>query len=287
MRRLPLFHFDEFGVDHFRGPVRPMQFVHSHCEVEVNFVDKGSVTYQFPGRRVELVAGQLMVFFGVTPHELVTVGEDSLFNWVTVPLPWFLQWRMDERFTAAILRGQIIKSDAGRDRGRARSDKAAFRQWHDDLRSNSRWLRRAAMLEIQARLERLADAWALRESSEEPGPKGTGTGGDRNTLEKVEQMLRFVASNYTAELQSADIAAAAGLHPHYASELFRHVIGMTPMEFLTRQRVAHAQRLLTTTTLKVSDIATQAGFGSQSRFYDVFARALGKSPKQFRDEASG
>lgn len=48
------------------------------------------------------------------------------------------------------------------------------------------------------------------------------------------------------------------------------------------QRVSHAQRLLTTTDMKVVDIALDSGFPSPARFYAAFKRNAGQSPAKYR-----
>ncbi len=46
-----------------------MAVAHWHAQVEVNYVFRGAVTYRMKGRRVELAAGALCVFWGGTPHQ--------------------------------------------------------------------------------------------------------------------------------------------------------------------------------------------------------------------------
>ena len=95
-------------------------------------------------------------------------------------------------------------------------------------------------------------------------------------------MAQFVAEHYTESVRVADIAEVAGLHPNYAMNLFRRTCGMTLWQYLTRLRLSHAQRLLLTSDRGVLDIAMDAGFGSQARFYVVFKQAYGVTPAAFR-----
>ena len=80
----------------------------------------------------------------------------------------------------------------------------------------------------------------------------------------------------------AEIAEALGFHPNYLMRLFRRVSGMTLLEYIAQQRVALAQRLLATISLKVIDVAMESGFGSVCRFHTVFARLCGTTPRQYR-----
>jgi transcriptional regulator GlxA family with amidase domain len=65
--------------------------------------------------------------------------------------------------------------------------------------------------------------------------------------------------------------------------VFRKQCGASVWEYLTRLRVAHAQRLLITTNLKVLDVAMESGFGSVAPFYAAFAaHTQGLRPLDYR-----
>jgi transcriptional regulator GlxA family with amidase domain len=49
-------------------------------------------------------------------------------------------------------------------------------------------------------------------------------------------------------------------------------------------RLQHAQALLIDTNEPILNIALKAGFGSISRFYDIFNREYHKTPQQFRHD---
>jgi AraC-like DNA-binding protein len=95
-------------------------------------------------------------------------------------------------------------------------------------------------------------------------------------------MARFVAERHHEEIDVPDIAKAAGVHPKYAMRVFRRTCGMTLLQFLTQNRVRHAQRLLATEDANLHEIAEAAGFGSDSRFREVFKRSCGVSPAAYR-----
>jgi len=59
-------------------------------------------------------------------------------------------------------------------------------------------------------------------------------------------------------------------------------MGMTLSQYLTLQRVAHAQRRLATSGDVIQEIALDSGFGSVSRFYEAFRQQTGNSPRRFR-----
>jgi AraC-like DNA-binding protein len=64
--------------------------------------------------------------------------------------------------------------------------------------------------------------------------------------------------------------------------LFRKSFGISIGDYITQYRIAHAQRLLVTTTMNVSEIALDSGFGSVSRFYTAFKQVCEMSPGAYR-----
>jgi AraC-like DNA-binding protein len=96
-------------------------------------------------------------------------------------------------------------------------------------------------------------------------------------------MTVFIAGNYTDDIDVADVAAAADMHPSSAMRLFRQSCGLTVLEYLTMHRIWHAQHLLTDRKMKIRDIAIACGFNSPNRFYAAFKRLVGQQPSDFRD----
>lgn len=100
--------------------------------------------------------------------------------------------------------------------------------------------------------------------------------------EHVEAMEAFVEAHAGGAIGVADIAAAAGLHPSYASVLYRRVRGATLVAHLRAVRVRMAVRRLSDGASSVAAVAFDSGFGSVSAFYEAFARVTGRSPGEFR-----
>ncbi|HEX8371566.1 MAG TPA: helix-turn-helix domain-containing protein [Chthoniobacterales bacterium] len=249
--------------------VEVMTQAHRHYEVEINFLESGSLDYLINGTLVRFEAGRLAVFWAAVPHQVVHTESARGFSWITIPLAWVLAWPLPVPWRGRLLEGHLIQS-ATQDS----LDCARLAHWTAALkRADPSW-ERVVALEVEARLLQLV----LEEGSGEnpiqaPAPRG---------LKKVEQLARFIATHSHEPITANDIAKAANLNPHYAMTLFREHFGHTMIESLLQHRVAHAQRLLVTTHDKVLDIALASGFGSSSRFYTAFSEACGQTPLAYR-----
>jgi CheY-like chemotaxis protein len=64
----------------------------------------------------------------------------------------------------------------------------------------------------------------------------------------------------------------------------RSVLGTTPHGLINQRRVRKASVLLDTTSLTVSEIIDQTGFNSRAHFYELFNKAFGCSPSDYRQK---
>ena len=88
--------------------------------------------------------------------------------------------------------------------------------------------------------------------------------------------------HHRSPIAVADIAACVHLTPSHAMTVFRRTAGVTLGDYVTMCRVAEAQRLLLTTSMTVTEIAEEAGFGSLSSFYEHVSAACGVTPREYR-----
>lgn len=79
-----------------------------------------------------------------------------------------------------------------------------------------------------------------------------------------------------------DIADRAGMSSRTLNRRFHDETGETPIQWLTRTRIRHAQELLESTDLEIESIGRRVGLGSASNFRSVFARHAGVSPRTYR-----
>jgi AraC-like DNA-binding protein len=266
--------FEPYGLTCVRWRPSRMLRPDHHNEVELNFLESGTVTYLLGGRKVVLTAGHLGVFWAAIPHQIIDYGDEPSYFVATIPLPWFLQWRLPEQLMKQLMSGQLIVEPSGK---RAGFDAGLFSRWKADLAQGGAGLVATVLLEMQARLLRLSESIPMRRgvSSRQKPFRAKG-------LTKVEQMACFVARHYLEKLSVQCIADVVDLHPNYAMNLFQKSFASTLVDYITQHRVSHAQRLLATSNAKVADVARESGFTSISRFNFAFRKSCGCSPRDYR-----
>ncbi len=269
--------FSPYGFSCVRWTPTTMSRCDRHNEIEINLLEGGRLVYLMGGQKVTVPAGRLTVFWAGVPHQILRFERLTEYFVLTIPLPWFLQWRLPERLTQPILHGRMILEP---DEGRLASDRARFEAWSEDLRVGSEECCHASLLEIEARMRRLALTVAAGSSGRSGRRSPTVLG--KQHLGRAEEMARFIAQNYTQPLTAETIGQHVGLHPNYAMALFQRTFGTTLIKYITQHRLSHAQRLLVTTEDLILKIALSSGFGSLSRFNEAFRQAFGCTPREYR-----
>jgi len=99
-------------------------------------------------------------------------------------------------------------------------------------------------------------------------------------LRKIEDYVRaHLAENISIET----LAELAELSPFHFSRVFKQTTGMTPLQFVIRERMLQAQQLIRETSRSLIEIALDVGYTSPSHFAQVFRRTVGMVPTQFRN----
>jgi AraC family transcriptional regulator, melibiose operon regulatory protein len=270
--------FAPYGFTCVRWEPVPMERPDRHNEVELNLLERGSLTYRLGGNTVTIPARRLAVFWAAIPHQIVSSRDNPEYFVATIPLVWFLQCQFPAHFVDAVMHARVVLDPDPQTR---KGDLELFDCWVHDFEQQDPPRQRASFLEIEARLLRFALAIPATESQPKPRAQAQSTlatGG----LTHVERMACFIAQHYTERLTTDEISSAAGLHPNYAMSLFRKAMGISMIDCVTQYRVTHAQRLLATKDEKIVDVALNSGFLSVSRFYEAFNKWCGCSPKEYR-----
>ncbi len=99
-------------------------------------------------------------------------------------------------------------------------------------------------------------------------------------LRKIEDYVRaHLAESISIEV----LAELAELSPFHFSRVFKQTTGITPLQFVIRERMLQAQQLIRETSRSLIEIALEVGYTSPSHFAQVFRRTVGMAPTQFRN----
>lgn len=98
----------------------------------------------------------------------------------------------------------------------------------------------------------------------------------------------FIYKHLYGDITLDDLATICSLSPNYLSSLFKKEVGIPISEYIQRQRIDEAKRLLVLTNYSILEISTWLNFNDQSYFIKVFKKYTGLTPRRFRNHhASG
>ena len=92
----------------------------------------------------------------------------------------------------------------------------------------------------------------------------------------------YVAAHLAEEISIETLAELVELSSSHFAHVFKETTGMTPLQFVTRQRVTRAQQLIRETSRSLIDVGLEVGYTSPSHFAQVFRRVVGVTPTEFR-----
>ena len=102
------------------------------------------------------------------------------------------------------------------------------------------------------------------------------------TDRQIKQVLEFIRTHLSEDLSLEALAQQTGFSAYHFARLFRRVMDVSPHQFVLRQRIEYAQRLLRETNLPLAQIAQACGFSDQSHLTLVFTQQLGCTPRTYR-----
>jgi AraC-like DNA-binding protein len=253
-----------------------MRASHWHAQVEVNYIVRGWGHYRMSGHDIRFSEGDLALFWGGLPHQLDDASDDLIYAGGHLPLVHFFRLRLPANMQAQLMQGATLVT-----RATDASDPLNFARWNTYARSGDPMKANMAVDELLLRIERVRfDPYTLLPRSESRARAVDGL--DHHSSPIVVRICDFISKHFRDEIDSAEIAAAANIHPKYAMNVFKKSTGMTLNDYVNLMRLSYAQALLMQDDANVLQIAMDSGFGSLSAFNKSFRKIAGMSPSDFR-----
>lgn len=106
----------------------------------------------------------------------------------------------------------------------------------------------------------------------------------RNQQQMILNQAKDYLDNHYMDFDCSLSSVAKSIHisPSYLSLIFKKVVGITFVNYLTLLRINKAKQLLSSTDLMVYEVSTSVGYENYSYFSTVFKKATGLSPREYR-----
>lgn len=104
----------------------------------------------------------------------------------------------------------------------------------------------------------------------------------KGTRTTVERALMMIEGGALDQGSVEELAVCLGIGARHLLRLFTRHVGASPIQTAQTLRIGRAKRLLDETTLSLTEIAFQAGFGSIRSFNSAFLKLYGRPPSAMR-----
>jgi transcriptional regulator GlxA family with amidase domain len=111
----------------------------------------------------------------------------------------------------------------------------------------------------------------------------TTTGGLTPWRESLVKQL--ILDRLSETLEVTELARACALSRSHFSRTFKCSTGLSPQDWIRRQRIARAKQLIQNTDLTLTQISQECGFCDQAHFCHIFTRSEGITPFAWRCQA--
>jgi YesN/AraC family two-component response regulator len=99
----------------------------------------------------------------------------------------------------------------------------------------------------------------------------------------IYKVMEYIKRSFDQKLSLDDIARQVYLSRSYLSSLFKKETGYNLFAYINKVRIEKSCFYLLDPSVSLVDISALCGFEDQSYFTKVFKKAMGVSPKRYRD----
>lgn len=99
----------------------------------------------------------------------------------------------------------------------------------------------------------------------------------------IHECEKYIEENFEKSITVSDISRSIGTSPSYLSRIFKEATGNTIIHSINQRKINKAKEYLSTTDMKIYEIADALGFENTTYFSHFFKKHMGMSPKEFKE----
>ncbi|MCC6288384.1 MAG: AraC family transcriptional regulator [Chitinophagaceae bacterium] len=100
---------------------------------------------------------------------------------------------------------------------------------------------------------------------------------------RLQFILDYIRNHISDKILVDDLSVKAHMNRSAFFKLFKDQFGITPVDYINRERVKLAKHLLSDSNLSVTEISWQSGFSDPNYFVRLFKKTEGITPGAYRD----
>lgn len=105
----------------------------------------------------------------------------------------------------------------------------------------------------------------------------------RQDVQRLADVVRFISENIKTGVRISELPGIASMSRSYFAQKFRAAFGISPQEYIRKQRIELVKRELRASNIPLSILAEDNGYSSASHMTREFKHHTGFTPKDFRE----
>lgn len=256
---------------------------HWHPEIELTFVMEGDIAYQVNDSLYHLKEGEgLFCNTNVLHSGRQDQSPDCSYLSITFHPRLLYGYRssvMQEKYMDHILKSPALAS----------LHFIPGITWQKKILKQMKKIRRLhearpASEELQIQMA-LLKIWREIFEHVEPGERSCAENG-RDT-ERIRRIMGYIQEHYGEKITLEDLADQIHLCKSESCRLFKRYMNESMFDYLLDYRVERSLELLRQSSLDVTQIAGQVGFGNPGYYSRIFKRKMGCTPLEYRKSYTG
>ncbi|QAA33186.1 AraC family transcriptional regulator [Clostridium manihotivorum] len=256
-------------------------YLHWHNEVEIIYVEKGSLVYTIDTIPIKVSEGEFIIINSGQLHSAHTICNGDCVHHALLFDLNFLNSKHDDscqlnylnpllsgyyRFPTSIdINTNCGKKVIGEIKEILESYNEKYFGWEIAIK--------ASLYKIFSVVAREGD-FLINES--------TYTSAISYKITILKRVLNYIQKNYADKIYTEDLAKEVSMNPQYFCRFFKANTGKTPVDFINQYRIEQATKLIKNADKKISDICYEVGFENFSYFIKKFKEYEKCTPNQYR-----
>lgn len=237
-----------------------MPSTHYHNHYEIYYLRKGKARYFIDNTTIDLNEGDMVLIPPYVIHRTAYIEDGELERLLITFTLDFMKKPEDDPVFRCFERYYIKKADVHKSLlNSIEAESNSPDEFSDELIRNY-------IATLLIRLSRITEKTAF----------------EAKAPSFIQQITEYITENYATEITLDELSKEFSVSKSHLSRQFKAITGFGINEYITIVRVRNAERLILTTDLSITDIATLCGFNDSNYFSSVFKKLKGIPPLKFR-----
>lgn len=278
----------EYGMEFFKQETHPYMLgaqAHIHDAIEFLSIQEGKYHIFVNGIEYTAAEGDVLLFRSNAIHSIY--AEDCAVNSyyvLKVKPTLFFELAAAEKAVSYVLRFSLSDS-CGKTHWRA--EELAGSEIKDSFEKLiTGYFKEDLCKDISLKIDSYNVVLALlRDMIKKEEEDGMSLAVNDSAAAQIYKVIRYMNQNFREELDARECCKRVNMSYSYFSRCFKRVTGRSFREYLNEVRINHAQQLLSTSDMSVTQIAFECGYNNVSYFITVYKSIKGKTPFSGRHKA--